>query len=24
LIDDLLWIEYSIDFEDFKATVMFH
>jgi hypothetical protein len=24
LIDDMLWIEYAIDFEDFKATVMFH
>jgi len=24
LMDDMLWIEYDIDFEDFKATVMFH
>lgn len=24
LIEDMLWIEFDIDFEDFKSTVMFH
>jgi hypothetical protein len=24
LIEDMLWLDYDIDLEDFKQTVMFH
>jgi len=24
LIEDLLWLEHQLDFEDYKSTVMFH